>query len=63
MMRIAHYPQAPALLDFADAHGMLKIAEAGNWNFSACPPGLSRLRRLARRRVDAASLRGQPRGL
>ncbi len=40
MMCIAHYPQAPALLDFADAHGMLKIAEAGNWNFSACPPGL-----------------------
>jgi beta-glucuronidase len=35
MMRIAHYPQAPALRDFADAHGMLLIAEAGNWNMSA----------------------------
>jgi beta-glucuronidase len=35
MMRIAHYPQVPALLDFADAHGMLLIAEAGNWNMSA----------------------------
>ena len=35
MMRIAHYPQAPALLDFADSHGMLIIAEAGNWNMSA----------------------------
>jgi len=35
MMRIAHYPQAPALLDFADAHGMLLIPEAGNWNLSA----------------------------
>jgi beta-glucuronidase len=35
MMRIAHYPQAPALLDFADAHGMLIIPEAGNWNMSA----------------------------
>ena len=35
MMRIAHYPQAPALLDFADKHGMLLIAEAGNWNMSA----------------------------
>jgi beta-glucuronidase len=34
MMRIAHYPQAPALLDFADEHGMLLIAEAGNWNMS-----------------------------
>jgi beta-glucuronidase len=34
MMRIAHYPQTPALLDFADAHGMLLIAEAGNWNMS-----------------------------
>jgi beta-glucuronidase len=35
MMRIAHYPQTPALLDFADAHGMLLIPEAGNWNMSA----------------------------
>lgn len=35
MMRIAHYPQAQALLDFADRHGMLIIAEAGNWNMSA----------------------------
>lgn len=35
MMRIAHYPQAPALLDYADRHGMLIIAEAGNWNMSA----------------------------
>lgn len=35
MMRIAHYPQAPALLDFADRHGMLIVAEAGNWNMSA----------------------------
>lgn len=35
MMRIAHYPLAPALLDFADRHGMLIIPEAGNWNWSA----------------------------
>lgn len=35
MMRIAHYPQVQSLLDFADAHGMLIIPEAGNWNFSA----------------------------
>ena len=35
MMRIAHYPQPPALLDFADRHGMLIIPEAGNWNMSA----------------------------
>jgi beta-glucuronidase len=35
MMRIAHYPQVPALLDFADSHGILLIAEAGNWNLSA----------------------------
>lgn len=35
MMRIAHYPQAPALLDFADSNGMLIIPEAGNWNMSA----------------------------
>lgn len=35
MMRIAHYPQPPALLDFADKHGMLIVPEAGNWNFSS----------------------------
>jgi beta-glucuronidase len=35
MMRIAHYPQTQALLDFADRHGMLLIPEAGNWNMSA----------------------------
>jgi beta-glucuronidase len=35
MMRIAHYPQTQAVLDFADRHGMLLIPEAGNWNFSA----------------------------
>jgi beta-glucuronidase len=35
MMRIAHYPQAPALLEYADVHGMLIIAEAGNWNLGA----------------------------
>ena len=35
MMRIAHYPQTPALLDYADKHGMLMIPEAGNWNMSA----------------------------
>lgn len=35
MMRIAHYPQAPYLFDYADKHGMLIIPEAGNWNFSS----------------------------
>ena len=34
MMRMAHYPLAPAILDFADAHGMLLIPEAGNWNMA-----------------------------
>jgi len=46
MMRIAHYPQAPELLDFADAHGMLIIAEVGNWNLSAwqmADPGVRKL--------------------
>jgi beta-glucuronidase len=46
MMRIAHYPQAPALLDYADAHGMLIIAEAGNWNMGAWQmddPGIRKL--------------------
>lgn len=46
MMRIAHYPQPSALLDFADKHGMLIIAEAGNWNMSAwqmADPGIRNL--------------------
>ncbi len=46
MMRIAHYPQVQALLDFADAHGMLIIPEAGNWNMSAwqmADPGIRSL--------------------
>ena len=46
MMRIAHYPQPPALLDFADKHGMLIIPEAGNWNFSGwqmADPGIRTL--------------------
>jgi beta-glucuronidase len=46
MMRIAHYPQAPTLLDYADSHGMLIIAEAGNWNMGAWQmddPGIRRL--------------------
>jgi len=34
MMRMAHYPLAPAILDFADEHGMLLIPEAGNWNMA-----------------------------
>jgi beta-glucuronidase len=34
MMRMAHYPLPPAILDFADAHGMLLIPEAGNWNMA-----------------------------
>lgn len=34
MMRIAHYPEVASLLNFADEHGMLIIAEAGNWNMS-----------------------------
>jgi beta-glucuronidase len=46
MMRIAHYPQAPALLDYADRHGMLIIPEAGNWNMSSwqmADPGIRAL--------------------
>ncbi|SEF60101.1 beta-glucuronidase [Bryocella elongata] len=46
MMRIAHYPQAQSLLDFADEHGMLIIPEAGNWNMSAwqmADPGIRSL--------------------
>ncbi|MCU1321811.1 MAG: beta-galactosidase [Acidobacteriaceae bacterium] len=35
MMRIAHYPQTEAMLRFADEHGMLIIAEAGNWGMSS----------------------------
>ena len=44
MMRIAHYPQSPALLDYADRHGMLLIEEAGNWNLSGWQMEDSQLR-------------------
>jgi beta-glucuronidase len=30
LQRFAHYPVSPAILDWADRHGMLMIAEAGN---------------------------------
>jgi beta-glucuronidase len=46
MMRIAHYPQAQELLDYADEHGILLIAEAGNWNLGAwqmADPGIRSL--------------------
>ncbi len=46
MMRIAHYPQAPDLLDFADKHGMLIIAEAGNWDLGAWQMADPTLRKL-----------------
>jgi len=34
LSRIAHYPVSTALLDWADRHGMLIIAEAGNWQMT-----------------------------
>jgi beta-glucuronidase len=46
MMRIAQWPQVPEVLDFADQHGMLIIAEAGNWNMGAwqmADPGIRAL--------------------
>ena len=46
MMRIAHYPQPQALLDFADRHGMLIIPAGGNWNMSAwqmADPGFAQM--------------------
>lgn len=51
MMRIAHYPQPPALLDFADRHGMLIIAEAGNWNMSAWQMADQGIRNLWKRQM------------
>lgn len=32
--RISHYPVSEALLNWADAHGLLLIAEAGNWQMT-----------------------------
>lgn len=32
--RISHYPVSEAMLDWADKHGMLIIAEAGNWQMT-----------------------------
>lgn len=34
LSRIAHYPVSPRLLDWADAHGLLLIGEAGNWQMT-----------------------------
>jgi beta-glucuronidase len=34
LARILHYPCSPTLLDWADEHGFLIIAEAGNWQLS-----------------------------
>jgi beta-glucuronidase len=46
MMRIAQWPQVPEVFDFADRHGMLLIAESGNWNMGAwqmADPGIRAL--------------------
>lgn len=34
LSRISHYPVSTHLLDWADAHGLLIIAEAGNWQMT-----------------------------
>ena len=34
LSRISHYPVSTALLDWADANGLLLIAEAGNWQLT-----------------------------
>lgn len=34
LARILHYPPSQTLLDWADEHGFLLIAEAGNWGFT-----------------------------
>lgn len=34
LSRIIHYPVSTALLDWADRHGLLIIAEAGNWQLT-----------------------------
>jgi beta-glucuronidase len=34
LSRISHYPVSPALLDWADQHGLLIICEAGNWQMT-----------------------------
>lgn len=34
LSRISHYPVSTRLLDWADAHGLLIIAEAGNWQMT-----------------------------
>lgn len=34
LSRISHYPVSTQLLDWADAHGLLIIAEAGNWQLT-----------------------------
>jgi beta-glucuronidase len=44
--RLQHYPIAEPLLDWADEHGLLIIAEPGNWQFSTEQLASPALRRL-----------------
>lgn len=44
--RLQHYPIAESLLDWADEHGLLIIAEPGNWQFSTEQLASPALRKL-----------------
>lgn len=56
LMRIAHYPLSPVLLDWADRHGLLLIEEAGNWNLRQwqldSPVIRGKLRKMAKEMIE-----------
>jgi len=51
--RLQHYPIAEPLLDWADEHGLLIIAEPGNWQFSTEQLASPALRRLWQQQMRA----------
>lgn len=51
--RLQHYPIAETLLDWADEHGMLIVAESGNWQFSTEQLASPALRKLWQQQMRA----------
>ena len=50
--RLQHYPISESMLDWADEHGLLIIAEAGNWQFTPAQLSSPDLRKLWRQHMQ-----------
>lgn len=51
--RLQHYPLAETLMDWADEHGLLIIAEPGNWQFSVEQLASPKLRALWKQHMQS----------